>query len=276
MAMGDRTPHPSPNSFRHRPPGRLYLGLYLGLTAVLSLGLSSCMPAPLELLWRNAAVNKAKLQLQVTPAATPGTYTVVGQTDLPDKTSLRIAAVRYLYPTNPASQKLNAKPTYAILAYQTARVQQGQWQANLTLWQAATDGRYQESWQFDPPALGQTAVALEVKPAPEVTFVVSPAPGDKADPIQQLEQQLKTQGKVLASELVRRNEDGDRYVQASQTLAISLPTGSTTPPAPRPDDINGGWGRRYLFPPEPQNPYLLEFPKHRRTDAPAKPQEFMQ
>ncbi len=263
--MGDRS------SCTNKPPLRLQSGLGAGLGLGLCASLAGCAASPLQLLWQGEDAHKAVMQLQVTPAASPGAYTVVGQTDFPDKTPIRIAALRYVYPANPASQKLNPRPTYEILAYQTARVQKGQWQTSLNLWQTAPDGRYQESWQ-----IRQTELGMTFTPDTEVTFLVSLAPGDKADPIQKIEQQLKAEGKVIGSELVRRTGEGDRYVQATQTLAIALPTGGTTPPPPRAEDINGGWGRRYLMPLEPQNPYLLEFPKHRRTDAPAKPAEFMQ
>ncbi|MBD0304446.1 MAG: hypothetical protein ICV85_20485, partial [Tolypothrix sp. T3-bin4] len=91
----------------------------------------------------------------------------------------------------------------------------------------------------------------------------------------ELEPLLEKKGIKLVSNIVRNTSDGERYVQASQVLPIALPTGKTTLPAPK-EEVNGGWGPRYLLLPEPENTKKLENPKERRTDAPLSPAEFLQ
>ncbi len=232
--------------------------------SVALLGLCGCSQLPLL---RSQSLSNADLQIQVLPSNTPGEYAIQGNTDLPNQSQIRVAAIRYLYP---ASQALHSKPTYSILAYQTAKVTQGKWQATLNLWQVAPDGQFQEAWQGLRSDLN-----LAVNPASEVVFLATLPPGDKADQLRQIEQQLEKQGKALNSQLVQSTTDGDRYLQAAQKLAIALPTSKTTPPPSKPEDINGGWGNRFLMPPEPENPYQLKLPENHRTNARPSLSEFL-
>ncbi|WP_339375276.1 hypothetical protein [Stenomitos frigidus] len=200
----------------------------------------------------------------------PGVYTLAGNTNLPEKSQVMVAAIRYLYPASQASKNFNPGPTYTILAYQPAEVSGGRWQTNLNLWETARDGRFQEAWQLD-----QAKLKLSLNPAGEVVFLATLAPVDGSDQLQQLENQLAKQKIQLSRKLVHGTADGQQYIQVTQTMAIDLPTGGTTAPAIRPQDINGGWGNRFLIPPEPQNPIKLERPKERRTNAPATAEEFL-
>jgi hypothetical protein len=88
-----------------------------------------------------------------------------------------------------------------------------------------------------------------------------------------LQQQLSTQGRMLASQAIRRT-DGELYIQFHQTQALPLPSGGTKP-LPLLEAENFGWGRRYLIPQEPQNPTQLERPTQPKTDAPTRPEEFL-
>lgn len=241
------------------------------LSATLLLASTGCAQVPSLNNWlAGSQLPQAELDMQVAPANAPGVYTIAGKTSLPDQAQMRVLAVRYLHPDQPATQALNPKPTYAILDYQTAEVNQGKWQTTLNLWRVAMNGRYQETWQMDNASLG---VAL--KPDSKVVFLATLMPGSKTDLLQKLEQELEKQGKTLDSSQVRTTTDGQRYIQTSQTLAISLPSGSTTPPPLRSEDINGGWGNRFLIPPEPKNPTRVELPKERRTSAPMTAAEFL-
>jgi hypothetical protein len=204
----------------------------------------------------------------VIPLGRSGTYTVVGSTNLPDESRITVAAIRYLRPDNQRSQSLSSKPTYSILAYQDVKVNKGKWQTTLNLWKVAPDGQFQEAWQLEQSKLG-----LSLAPETEVTFLATVAPTDS---LSELEQQLEKQGIKLASRLVRNTADGERYVQASQVLPIALPTGQTTPPQQRPEDVNNGWGPRFLLIPEPPNTNNFEQPSKRRTDAPLSPAELLQ
>ncbi|UBF24716.1 hypothetical protein K9N68_24045 [Kovacikia minuta CCNUW1] len=199
-----------------------------------------------------------------------GTYAIAGNTDLPDKSKVAIAAVRYLYAADQASKNLKPNPTYSILDYQLVEVKQGTWQATLNLWQTAPNGRLQEAWQFD-----QSRLKTNFEPTKEVVFLATVAPAGQVDQLKTLEEQLAKQNLKLNHRLIQTTADGQQYVQASQTQAIAPPIDNKMPLSSRPEEINGGWGNRFLMPPESQPPYKLEFPKNRQTNAPASPQEFL-
>ena len=221
----------------------------------------SCTSFPL--LGQLADVN---LNLQVAATATPGVYTISGETNLPDQTQLTVMAVRYLSLENSAAS-FKPNPTYSILAYQPAQIQHNKWQAQLNLWQVAPDGQYQETWQLEQAQLG-----LPLRPVTEVVFLATLTPADK---LSRLEPLLATRGMRLSNRTVQTTAEGQRYAQVDRSIAIALPTGSTTPPAPNPNQRNYGWGDRYLMPQEPQNPYDLKFPSDRLTNAPPAADEFL-
>jgi len=209
----------------------------------------------------------ANFQIRVTPSSRSGVYTVAGSTNLPDESRITVAAIRYLRSSQSLSASLNQNPTYSILAYQDAEVKNGKWQATLNLWKVSPNGQFKEAWQLD-----QTKLGLSLDPDSDVTFLATLAPTDS---LSELEPLLEKKGIKLVSNIVRNTSDGERYVQASQVLPIALPTGQTTLPAPK-EEVNGGWGPRYLLLPEPENTKKLENPKERRTDAPLSPAEFLQ
>jgi hypothetical protein len=216
----------------------------------------------------NNVSGEANFQLGVTPSGSLGTYTVAGTTNLPDQSRITVAAIRYLRPNNLRSPNPTSSPTYSILAYQDVKVNKGKWQTSLNLWKVAPDGQFQEVWQLDQAKLG-----LSFTPETDVTFLATVAPTGS---LSELERQLEKQGIKLASRLVRNTVEGERYIQASQILAIALPTGQTTPPPERPGDVNGGWGPRYLLLPEPPNTNQFEQPNKRRTNIPLSPNELLQ
>jgi hypothetical protein len=210
----------------------------------------------------------ANFQLRVTPSGRSGVYTVEGSTNLPDASRITVAAIRYLRLEKQRSKSQSPDQTYSILAYQDVKVNKGKWQTTLNLWKVAPNGQFQESWQLEQSKLG-----LSLEPETEVTFLATVSPTDS---LSRLEFLLQKQGIKLASNIVRNTSDGERYVQASQNLPIALPTGQTTPPPQRPEDLNGGWGPRYLLIPEPPNTNNFEQPSKRRTNAPLSPNEFLQ
>ena len=210
----------------------------------------------------------ANFQLNVTPKERAGVYTVAGTTNLPDKSRIAIAAIRYLQVSQPQSQELKPHQTYSILAYQDVEVNKGKWQADLNIWKVAPNGQFKEAWQLEQPKLG-----LNLEPEPGVLFLATVEPTDS---LSELEQQLQKQGIKLVSNIVRNTVEGEQYVQASQVLTLALPTGQTTAPPPRLDDLNGGWGPRYLLIDEPPNTNKFEQPDKRRTNAPLVPGEYLQ
>ncbi|GAB4143235.1 MAG: hypothetical protein Fur0046_20230 [Cyanobacteria bacterium J069] len=210
-----------------------------------------------------------ELQLTVTSEA-PGAFAIAGRTNLPDNTRLAIAAVRYLEPSGPVAISSEAKPSYSILAYQTAVVTKGEWQTQLKLWQVAEDGRYREPWQIE-----QETLKLNLEPSEDVIFLATLNPVGKVEQLPALEQQLRAKKLKVGGKYLYTAADGQQYVQIHRAQPVALPTGNTRPVTTRPEDLNGGWGERYLMPGEPPNPYALEQPAARQTDAPMRREEFL-
>jgi hypothetical protein len=166
---------------------------------------------------------QVELSMNVEPTSRPGVYTVSGSTNLPDESQIIVQGIRSLIPPNQVVSTSNAS-NYAILDRQSTKVSQGKWQATLKLWQVAPDGQYREAWQLT------TAPLSRLTPSTEVTFIAV------IDPVKQaaaLQQQLQSEGKKLEGANVRFTPDGQWYLQAQQTLAVTLPTGKTTPPVIR-------------------------------------------
>lgn len=208
------------------------------------------------------------LAISVQPASNPGLYTVTGTTNLPNKSQITVAALRYLRPKNQEFFSSDPQETYAILARQIVKVSQGKWQANLNLWQIATDGRLQEAWQVN-----QSQTGLLLNPASEVSFVATFDPtGQFLNPEQQ---QVQIQN--LKGSLVRFTNEGLPYVQAIQNLKIALPVGRRPPPILKDEDLNSGWGKRYEIKTErPVTNNMRPQPiKTNQSNAPLSPSEFV-
>lgn len=224
-----------------------------------------CQPGQFSL----GSRNDIDLQLSVSSEGS-GVYAIAGKTNLPDNARLAIAAVRYLEPMQQSSVSPKAKPSYSILAYQTATVTHGQWQTRLNLWQVAEDGRYQESWQLE-----QAALQLNLEPSQDVIFLATLSPVGKVEQLPMLERQLRSKNLAVGGKHLYTAADGQQYVQVHQVQPVPLPSDRTSPPARRPEALNGGWGERYLMPGEPPNPYVLQQPAERRTNAPMRREEFL-
>ncbi|HEY9908112.1 MAG TPA: hypothetical protein V6D18_10990 [Thermosynechococcaceae cyanobacterium] len=193
--------------------------LSAGLTLLLITACTSARPPQVE------------LSFKVDPSGRPGVYLATGTTNLPDKSRITIAGIRYLTDKN---LNRSTPANYSILARQTSEVAQGKWEATLNLWQVASDGRYQEAWQLNQPQL-----RFSTQPTEQVTFLATFEPDNQPAAVNQ---QLAKDGQEFNTALIRFTETGQRYLQISQTLAVGLPSGSTTPPVAT--DANGGWGDR--------------------------------
>lgn len=248
---------------------RLRGGVTLALLLVLTTGCQevSLKAGQLPSLLPDLSTN-ANFQMSVTPSERAGIYTVAGTTNLPNESRIAIAAIRYLQVSKPPSKEIKPQRTYSIVAYQDIEVKEGKWQATLNLWKVAPNGQYKEAWQLEQSKLG-----LELEPEPKMLFLATVEPTDS---LSELEQQLQKQGIKLVSNIVRNTVEGEQYVQDSQVLTVALPTGQTTAPPPRPNDLNGGWGPRYLLIDEPPNTNKFEQPNKRRTNAPLHPGEYLQ
>lgn len=212
--------------------------------------------------------SEADFNLSVTPLNNKGEYQIEGRTNFPDNSRITVAAIRYLRSDKDLSTELNSESIYSILDYKDVKVNKGKWQTTLELWKIAPDGQYKEIWQLEESKLG-----LLLQPTPEVTFLATLDPNTS---LPEIEQQLAQQSIRLTSSLVSNAADGKNYIQASLVKErMSLPSGKTTPPQPRLEDINGGWGPGYRLLPESPNLNKLERPSKSRTDAPLSPEEFL-
>jgi hypothetical protein len=212
-------------------------------------------------------LSDAAIDLTVKAAPEKGNFEISGVASLPEKTKITVAALRYLQPEIVTNQSVKSGLTFSVLAYDEVEVANGQWQTQLNLWEVAPDGRFQEAWQIIQPKLN-----LALMPLPDVVFVATLAPVER---LVDLEQQLAQRGRRLPSDSLSITVDGEKYLRVEEVMAIALPNGKTTPPPVRPEDINDGWGNRFLLVPEPQNPVSLEFPTERQTNAPFKPEEIL-
>jgi hypothetical protein len=242
------------------------LPLWKSFRAVISVVLLTVLMASCAQFHPFSQWAQVDLDMQVTAAESPGVYAVVGSANLPDQTQITVLAVRYLHPVAP-TVSLNTNPTYSILDYQSTQIMQKRWQVNLNLWKVARNGQFQESWQAE-----QQQLSLSLESDADVIFLATLAPVEQ---LPQLEQQLATRQIRLARGVVRSALDGQRYAQVNRLVSVALPTDKTNPPLLRPEDLNGGWGDRYLIPQEVPNPVKLEQPNHRRTNAAPALEEFM-
>jgi len=208
------------------------------------------------------AQEQVQLQMKsVQPTGSNGVYNVVGSTNLPDSSQIAVAAVRFLIPTSGQQAGVlndQVNNNRSILARQIVEVKQGQWQADLNLWQVAPDGRFQEVWQAYPQ--------MKLRPDSNVTFIATFEPAG----------QLKKSNLQLEGKQLRFTNKGEIYLQARQTMPISLPIGKTTPPVPQPEDLNKKANQSQIQAPIlTSNTSFLRSAKFRQTNAPLKPSEFL-
>ncbi|MEH2320846.1 hypothetical protein [Nostoc sp.] len=224
------------------------------------------------------AQEKVEIQIEnVQPISSKGVYNVVGSSNLPESSKITVAAVRYLRPVSGQAEALlnsDTNTNRSILARQIVEVKQGQWEAGLNLWQVSPNGSFQEAWQANP-------AQIRLFPEDRVTFVAIFDPASQWEQSDnQNPQKLKSENQQLEkleSKLIRFTNEGEKYLQVSQSLTIALPTGKTIPLRPQPEDLNGGWGNRYQIPPQSiaSKTTLLAPTKNRQTNAYVTPSEFL-
>jgi hypothetical protein len=223
------------------------------------------------------AQDEAQLEIKsVQPVERNGVYNVVGSTNLPESSTITISAVRYLRPTEETDGALlvsDVNTNRSILDRQIVEVKQGKWQVDLKLWQTAPNGSFQEVWQANQ---GQR----KLTPEGDVMFIATYDPASqlmKKRSDRENAEESNPEYQKLEGKLLRFTNEGEKYVQASQTLSIGLPEGKTVPPRLQPEDLNGGWGNRYQIRPEPiaSGANIAPPTKTRQTNAPLSVSEFV-
>jgi hypothetical protein len=224
--------------------------------------------------------NEVRLEIKnIQSASSSGVYKVTGTTNLPESSQVAIAAVRYLHPLE-AEQNIGLSPdpntNRSILDRQIVEVKKGQWEADLNLWQVSPDGSYRETWQANQSH-------SKLAPENDVTFNVTFDPGSQSQKSEkptvtvEKSEAVQPQFQELEGKLLRFTNEGDKYVQASQSLLIPLPSGKTAPPRSQPEDANNGWGNRYEIPPQTLASGSAPLPvtKSRQTNARLSAAEFL-
>ncbi|TVQ10890.1 MAG: hypothetical protein EA368_06730 [Leptolyngbya sp. DLM2.Bin27] len=164
----------------------------------------------------------------------PGQFTLTGTTDLPDQTPLTVSAVRRIGPL-PSDEFMAEASQFAILDRKSAVVNDGRWQAQLSLWEVSAEGTYQENWQ--------TVVGSAIDPAAisaDVAFLATLEPRDLA------QSNLMARTDLLeraSSPLLNITPDGEPYLRSSQFRVVPLP-GNAMATAGLPQETQGTWEGR--------------------------------
>ncbi|BAZ12958.1 hypothetical protein NIES4071_47920 [Calothrix sp. NIES-4071] len=221
------------------------------------------------------AQNEVKLEIKnLQPAGGNGVYKVAGSTNLPESSQVAITAVRYLSSNETQTVDADLDADRSILDRKIVEVKQGQWEADLNIWQVSPDGSYKETWQKNQLTSKQT-------PQNEVTFTVTFDPQSQVPRTQNQNSQTSVDSapefQSLEGKLLRFTNQGERYVQASQSISIPLPFGKTVPPQQLAEDVNDGWGNRYIIQPETVASTFTppQVSKSRQTTAPLSTSEFL-
>lgn len=141
---------------------------------------------------------------------------VGGEATLPDGTRLAISAIRPLAASENSNNNDNS--VYAILDRQFAVVENGRWQADLTLKENDINGGLFESWQLN----SDIASGL-LKPASQVLFALALEPPEFSENIQQI---------LLDADINNGNTQlsytaaGEAYLQVTKAVAIQVPSGT--------------------------------------------------
>lgn len=241
-----------------------FFSIVFGLVAIaLPIVLVGCSPPK--------SAPPSPLSLQVDPAKNPGEYTITGNANLPENTRITVMAIRSLEVADPQFPEFYSYTS--ILDRRFAEVRDRQWQTQLKLWQVAPDGQFQEIWQLD-----RSRWTFDPSPAAEVTFVALLEPDSQ---IPALRQEFQAQGPPSTEDVVWLPTERSWYVQATQSLPVTLPTGKTKPPQLKAEDINWGWGERAATKPPKTTPKTTEDAKPRPTtpiepdETPLIPSQFM-
>jgi hypothetical protein len=204
--------HPSTLSKPRTCPSRT-LGWAIGLSLTALLG--GCI---------ESRSLKPEFTLQVSPGNASGSYTVSGQTNLPNPTpnklqpnevnTVSVQAIRILRPSSQAQQLSNSQPVQVVVARQQATVTNGAWQTTLNLYGTNGSSQPLESWQVN-----QNLSLKGFEPDQQLAFVATTLPLDpnlklatpKPEDIPEPDSPLKI------------NASGRYYLKAEKTSSIAPP-----------------------------------------------------
>jgi hypothetical protein len=167
---------------------------------------------------------KPEFTLQVSPGNASGSYTVSGQTNLPNPTpnklrpnevnTVIVQAIRILRPSPQAKQLSNSQPIQVVVARQQATVANGAWQTTLNLYGANGNNQPLESWQVN-----QNLSLKGFEPDQQLAFVATTLP---LDPNLKLATP-KPEDPPTPDSPLKINEGGQYYLKAEKVSSIAPP-----------------------------------------------------
>ncbi|NJL87271.1 MAG: hypothetical protein HC886_16915 [Leptolyngbyaceae cyanobacterium SM1_1_3] len=219
---------------------KLFVSTFFVLLLLVSSGCSFIQDSWSSYASRNVAVNLSIDEIEMVGQS--GGFDLKGTASLPDKTRLSIAAVRTLKEISSPDISENG-PSYTILDRQFAVVEEGQWQADLSLRQLDGEGNSFESWQLNADLFQE-----DLTPSPTVLFMATLEPTSFSTDVEDfLTKAVINNGDSQLS----YTSSGRPYLQVSQSMAIPMPSGKV------PDNNNftlveadNIWQKRLTYSPE--------------------------
>lgn len=151
---------------------------------------------------------------QVAETGEPGRFRLSGKATLPGEADLTVSAIRRLNAVDRDAEE-GATSLYGILDRKTATLEEGRWQATLTIWEPSATGYYQEPWQRPESALGETA-----RPNATVDFLLTVEPEAFERSVRQL---IPRRLETAINDLLYFTPDGEPYLRVSTTQPIPIP-----------------------------------------------------
>lgn len=152
---------------------------------------------------------------QVAETGEPGRFLLSGKATLPGEADLTVSAVRRLSTAEGGTEDEETF-LYGILDRKTATLDEGRWQATLTLWEPSATGYYQEPWQRPESALGETA-----RPNATVDFLLTVEPEVFEQSVRPL---IPRRLETAINGLLYFTPDGEPYLRVSTAQPIPVPT----------------------------------------------------
>lgn len=156
---------------------------------------------------------------QISTGDEPGQFRLSGQMNLPVQVDLTVSAVRRLNATTGSiaegDMAAGAPPIFGILDRRTATLEDGRWQATLTLWKTTGEGHYQEPWQRPEGLLQQG-----IQPNPNVDFLVTVEPKTFAQSLQPV---IPQRLEPAIDNLMHFTPAGEPYLRVRATQPLTVP-----------------------------------------------------
>lgn len=237
---------------------RILLSIFLALVITLNTSCSQALSQLISPLRGNSSDTVLTID-QVVKSNDPGQFALSGKAALPEQTKLTVSAIRSLTLVSD-DQAANQDRLYGILDRRTTLVEDGRWQAQLSLWEVNSEGYYQESWQGD-----DVSVSDNIKFSPSVNFTLTVESQDILS-----SKSPKIDGQI--SRLIRFTPEGEPYLSASKNLIVPLPQKVKASGLESLQESEVNWQDRSLIDPTKNSiEKPVEIPFHKEDNLPISP-----